>query len=108
MQAFLPELVFHQDEPIADPVCIPLYYVSKLARETGTSGVQGGDGSDESLAGDDCLRTYLQIEEKFWRYAERPPRAARRAAAAIARPLAQKTLKQQTAAELIRRLRADQ
>ena len=33
---FLPELVFHQDEPIADPVCVPLYYVSKMARETGT------------------------------------------------------------------------
>src|SRR5258708_15271921 len=33
MQKFLPELVFHQDEPIADPVCVPLYYVSKLARE---------------------------------------------------------------------------
>ena len=31
---FLPELIFHQDEPIADPVCVPLYYVSKLARET--------------------------------------------------------------------------
>jgi asparagine synthase (glutamine-hydrolysing) len=24
MQDFLPELVFHQDEPIADPVCVPL------------------------------------------------------------------------------------
>src|SRR5439155_1298151 len=27
---FLPEMVRLQDEPIADPVCIPVYYVSKL------------------------------------------------------------------------------
>ena len=37
MHDFLPQLVFHQDEPIADPVCVPLYYVSKLARDNGTS-----------------------------------------------------------------------
>src|SRR6185295_19441152 len=27
MQEFLPSMIFHQDEPIADPVCVPLYYV---------------------------------------------------------------------------------
>jgi asparagine synthase (glutamine-hydrolysing) len=108
MQAFLPELVFHQDEPIADPVCVPLYYVSKLARETGTIVVQVGEGSDEIFGGYDWFRTYLQIEEKFWRYAERTPRAARRAAAAIGAPLAQKALKNQKAAELIRRLGENQ
>ena len=31
---FLPEMVKIQDEPIADPVCIPLYFVSKLARNS--------------------------------------------------------------------------
>ena len=60
MQKFLPELVFHQDEPIADPVCIPLYYVSKLARDTGTIVVQVGEGSDEIFAGYDWFRTYLR------------------------------------------------
>jgi asparagine synthase (glutamine-hydrolysing) len=108
MQDFLPELIFHQDEPIADPVCVPLYYVSKLARETGTIVVQVGEGSDEIFGGYDWFRTYLQIEEKFWRYAQRTPRAARRAAAAIGVPLAQKTLKKQKAGELIRRLGKDQ
>ena len=29
---FLPEMVRLQDEPIADPVCVPVYYLSKLAR----------------------------------------------------------------------------
>src|SRR5215831_9869043 len=56
---FLPQMIFHQDEPIADPVCVPLYYVSKLARETGTIVVQVGEGSDELFAGYDWFRTYL-------------------------------------------------
>lgn len=108
MQEFLPEMVFHQDEPIADPVCVPLYYVSKLARETGTIVVQVGEGSDEIFGGYDWFGTYLRIEERFWRYAERAPLAARRAAAALAVPLAQKTFKKQKAGELIRRLGRDQ
>ena len=48
---FFPNLVYHQDEPLADPVCIPLYFVSKLARENGTIVVQVGEGSDEEFAG---------------------------------------------------------
>jgi len=108
MLKFLPELVFHQDEPIADPVCVPLYYVSKLARDTGTIVVQVGEGSDEIFAGYDWFRTYLKIEERFWRYAERAPLAARRAAAAVAVPLAQKAFKKQKAGELMRRLGANQ
>src|ERR1041385_6862122 len=108
MEKFLPELVFHQDEPIADPVCVPLYYVSKLARDSGTIVVQVGEGSDEIFGGYDWFRTYLRIEERFWRYAEKAPLAARRAFAAVGVPLAQKTFKKQKAGELIRRLGADQ
>ena len=33
-----------QDEPIADPVCFPVYYVSKLARENGVIVCQVGEG----------------------------------------------------------------
>jgi len=108
MQKFLPELVFHQDEPIADPVCIPLYYVSKLARDTGTIVVQVGEGSDEIFAGYDWFRSYLQIEDRFWRHAERTPVVARRAAAAVAQPLVQKVLKKRMASELVRRLGANE
>src|SRR5205807_9911832 len=108
MQKFLPELVFHQDEPIADPVCIPLYYVSKLARDTGTIVVQVGEGSDEIFAGYDWFRTYLDIEDRFWRHAERVPAPARRAAAALAQPLVQKGLKKRMAPELVARLRANE
>mgnify|MGYP003853774627 CR=1 FL=1 len=58
---FFPELVYHQDEPLADPVCIPLYFVSKLARENGTIVVQVGEGSDEEFAGYPWLLRHLKI-----------------------------------------------
>ncbi len=106
MQKFLPELVFHQDEPIADPVCVPLYYVSKLARDTGTIVVQVGEGSDELFGGYDWFRTYLQIQERFWRHAERFPVAVRRAGSVLAKPLIKKMLKKRMASELVRRLGA--
>jgi asparagine synthase (glutamine-hydrolysing) len=48
---FLPHMVRLQDEPIADPVCIPVYYVSKLAREHGVIVCQLGEGSDELFWG---------------------------------------------------------
>src|SRR5213593_531506 len=108
MQKFLPELVFHQDEPIADPVCVPLYYVSKLARDSGTIVVQVGEGSDELFAGYDWFRTYLQIEDRFWRHAERAPAVARRAAAAVAQPFVKRVLKKRMASELVRRLGANE
>jgi len=47
----LPTIVHHQDEPLADPVCFPLYHVSKLARDSGTIVIQVGEGSDEQFAG---------------------------------------------------------
>ncbi|MGH9679782.1 MAG: asparagine synthase (glutamine-hydrolyzing), partial [Candidatus Acidiferrales bacterium] len=48
---FLPEMVRHQDEPLADPVCVPVYFVSKLARDNGVTVCQVGEGSDELFWG---------------------------------------------------------
>ena len=50
-QNFLPQLVRLQDEPIADNVCIPLYFLSALVKETGTKVVQVGEGADENFLG---------------------------------------------------------
>ncbi|MFQ5925847.1 MAG: asparagine synthase (glutamine-hydrolyzing) [Terriglobia bacterium] len=47
---FLPQLIHHQDEPIADPVCVPVYFVAKLAKENGVTVCQVGEGSDELFA----------------------------------------------------------
>lgn len=48
---FLPRMIQLQDEPIADPVCMPVYYVSKLARDNGVIVAQVGEGSDELFWG---------------------------------------------------------
>jgi asparagine synthase (glutamine-hydrolysing) len=108
MLSFLPDLVFHQDEPLADPVCVPLYYVSKLARESGTIVIQVGEGSDEIFSGYDKYVKYLSLYENFWRYAERLPGFARRAVSTAARGLIQKTVKKSEATELVRRLGANE
>jgi len=59
---FLPEMVRLQDEPIADPVCVPIYYVSKLARDNGIIVAQVGEGSDELFCGYDQWRRMLTLE----------------------------------------------
>jgi asparagine synthase (glutamine-hydrolysing) len=46
----LEEYVWHMDEPMADPASIPLYCVSKLAKDH-VKVVLSGEGSDELLAG---------------------------------------------------------
>ncbi|MDX6711450.1 MAG: hypothetical protein QOH96_2466 [Blastocatellia bacterium] len=108
MSRFLPDLIFHQDEPIADPVCVPLYYVSKLARESGTTVVQVGEGADEIFSGYKNYVRHLKIYEKFWRHAEKAPRLMRRAASAVAMPALEAAGGKRAAIELFRRLGADE
>jgi asparagine synthase (glutamine-hydrolysing) len=48
--AVLPRLIWHEDEPIAWPSSVALYFVARLAREHVTV-VLTGEGSDETLAG---------------------------------------------------------
>jgi asparagine synthase (glutamine-hydrolysing) len=48
---FLPRMVYLQDEPIADPVCMPVYFLSKLARDHGIIVAQAGEGADELFWG---------------------------------------------------------
>ncbi len=64
---FLPKLIHHQDEPLGDPVCIPLYFVSKLARENGTIVVQVGEGSDEQFSGYPSYLRELQMYQWLWK-----------------------------------------
>ena len=78
---FLPELIHHQDEPIADWVCVPLYYVAKLARESGTIVVQIGEGSDELFHGYQGYVDSVDFRRRYWQPFQRIPRPLRRAAA---------------------------
>lgn len=60
---FLPTMVHLQDEPIADPVCVPVYYVSKLARDNGVIVCQVGEGSDELFWGYPGWKTSLELQK---------------------------------------------
>jgi asparagine synthase (glutamine-hydrolysing) len=60
--SFLPEMVRLQDEPIADPVCVPVYYVSKLAREHGVTVCQVGEGADELFFGYPWWQRLLRLQ----------------------------------------------
>jgi asparagine synthase (glutamine-hydrolysing) len=66
MSAYLDGLIHSQDEPIADWVCIPLYFVSKLARDSGTTVVQVGEGSDEQFSGYASYMGYLDLHRRYW------------------------------------------
>lgn len=58
---FVPRMIELQDEPIADPVCVPVYYVSKLARDHGVIVAQVGEGSDELFWGYSSWKTYSHL-----------------------------------------------
>jgi|SRR5271166_94532 len=60
---FLPRMVYLQDEPIADPVCIPVHYVSKLARDNGVIVCQVGEGSDELFWGYRGWKLKLRLQQ---------------------------------------------
>jgi asparagine synthase (glutamine-hydrolysing) len=59
---FLPRMIELQDEPIADPVCVPVYYVSKLARDNGVIVCQVGEGADELFWGYPNWKRALQMQ----------------------------------------------
>ncbi len=59
---FLPKMIAHQDEPIADPVCVPVYFVSKLARDNGVTVCQVGEGADELFWGYRSWKIFLALE----------------------------------------------
>lgn len=53
----LVDVAYYQDEPIAAPVCVPVYLLSQAAEKAGVPVVLAGEGSDELFIGyDNWLR----------------------------------------------------
>jgi asparagine synthase (glutamine-hydrolysing) len=82
----LPRLLWHEDEPVAHPSSVPLYFVSALAGRT-VKVVLTGEGSDELLAG------YGKYVRSLWNwrlgavYERTVPQRLRRQLARLARHL---------------------
>jgi asparagine synthase (glutamine-hydrolysing) len=60
MMEALPRIIWHLDEPVADPALIPLYYVARKASEHVTVALSG-EGSDEFFAGYRVYREPLSL-----------------------------------------------
>ncbi len=88
MQDFLPLLVRLQDEPIADNVCIPLYFLAKLVKDSGTTVVQVGEGADENFLGYWWCEHYRRLYESVYRPAREKRPWWRRILSAIEQPRA--------------------
>ncbi len=59
----LPKIVWHLDEPMADPTCIPVYLLSREVKPYATV-VLTGDGSDELLYGYEQFR-FMAMHRRF-------------------------------------------
>ena len=71
MREFIPELIFHQDEPLSDWTAIPQHFVSRLARDTGTVVVQVGEGADELFHGYKGYVDHRRVVVPFQRWVPR-------------------------------------
>jgi asparagine synthase (glutamine-hydrolysing) len=82
----LPRLIWHEDEPIAFTSSVPLYFVSRLAREH-VKVVLTGEGSDELFLGYPWYRVTAWNERLGRIYFPLTPEPLRRGTRAIARRL---------------------
>ncbi|WP_147532688.1 asparagine synthase (glutamine-hydrolyzing) [Bacillus marasmi] len=57
----LPKIMWHTDDPLADPACVPLYFVAREARKHVTV-VLSGEGADELFGGYNIYREPQDLE----------------------------------------------
>jgi asparagine synthase (glutamine-hydrolysing) len=81
----LPDLIFYQDEPIGDPACLPMHFVSQAAKHHGVTVVLVGEGSDEVFGGYGDFVSALESYRSKWQPLLRLPRGIRQAIHTVAR-----------------------
>ena len=79
---FLPRYVWRMEEPVCEPPAIALYFVSRLARNTGVKVVLSGEGGDEAFGGYQTYRNLLLLERQEGVWQPRPARSLARNACA--------------------------
>lgn len=57
----VPKIMWHMDDPLADPACVPLYFVAREARKHVTV-VLSGEGADELFGGYNIYREPQDLE----------------------------------------------
>jgi asparagine synthase (glutamine-hydrolysing) len=92
-----------QDEPISDPVCIPLYFVTKLARQAGVYVLHAGEGADELFCGYPKYQTLLRQQRCLWQPLELLPKFVSSALYAAARQCTSSHLVGGKIADILRR-----
>lgn len=81
--AALPHVAWHQDEPIAAPVCTSVWFLSRAAREAGVPVVLAGEGSDELFVGYESWMKLRDAERWNRRLPDLPGRLVRRGASLV-------------------------
>ncbi len=76
--AYLPQMVQHQDEPLGDPACLPMHFVSRAAHAAGIKVVLVGEGSDEVFCGYPEFPRLLETYNGKWSQLRRMPQLLRR------------------------------
>jgi asparagine synthase (glutamine-hydrolysing) len=77
--AYVPEMVSHQDEPLGDPACLPMHFVSRAAHRAGIKVVLVGEGSDEVFCGYPDFPKLFETYNGRWSQLKRMPQLIRRA-----------------------------
>jgi asparagine synthase (glutamine-hydrolysing) len=90
---YLPRLIRHLDDPLADAVSLPIHFVSELAVQHGVKVLLAGEGSDELFWG------YPRYEKivRWWpavRGIRRAPLSVRRLAARLVAPTSRPRLRE--------------
>lgn len=77
------KLAYLQDEPVSDPVAIPLYFVTKFAKEQGVTVLHAGEGADELFCGYSNYRRFIRHYETLWKPLSKMPRSVSNFAAQL-------------------------
>jgi len=85
--SILEDLTWYEDEPNGDPVCIPLYFLSKFTRELGTIVILVGEGSDELFMGYPWMRREYNFFKTYRKWFTALPKSMQKAAYKAVKPL---------------------
>jgi len=67
----LPEIIYYQDEPMADPTSIPTYILSKFTKKKGYTIALTGEGSDEIFCGYEQYK-FIYLYNKYLKFIPKP------------------------------------